>query len=157
MALKPSAMRRGDVEMWRVLDVRLPGDRQRQHEGVQAQHVQQRGQPDLVQHHEADQHEPAGQHVRDVEGQAVDHGWAALLTVIECAATMPEHVPPHHIPRETNSSSTPSRPSISAAPRKLGTRNTRIFATDISATPSATPPTAIFASQAAAPIASGTG
>ena len=130
IALKPSAMRRGDIEMRGVLDVRLPGDRAGQHEGVQRQHVQQRVQPVLVQHHEADQHQAAGQHMRDVEGQAV-----------------------HHIPCDTNSSSTPSNPSISAAPRKFGTRNTRILAIDISNTPSNTPATASFASQVTRPIA----
>ena len=34
--------RRGDVEMRRVLDVGLPGDRQRQHDGVQREDVEQR-------------------------------------------------------------------------------------------------------------------
>ena len=38
--------------------------------------------------------------------------------------------PRHHRLRETNSSSVPSRPSISAAPRNSGTRNTRILAID---------------------------
>ena len=47
--------------------------------------------------------------------------------------------PVHHMPLETNSSSVPSRPSISAAPRKSGTRNTRILAIDVSNTPSSTP------------------
>ena len=48
----------GDVEMRRVLDMRLPGDRQRQHEGVQPQHIQQAVRRILVQHQEADQHQP---------------------------------------------------------------------------------------------------
>ena len=48
----------------------------------------------------------------------------------------------HHMPRETNSSRTPSRPSISAAPRKFGTRNTRILAIEVSKTPSAAAPSA---------------
>ncbi len=104
-----------------MLDVRLPGDRGGQNKRVQRQHVDQRIKPILVQHGETDQHQPAGEHVRDIEGEAV-----------------------HHMPPETNSSSTPSRPSISAAPRKLGTRNTRILAIDISNTPSSTPATASF-------------
>ena len=116
--------------MRRVLDMGLPGQGERQHEGVQRQHVEQRIQPILVQHHEADQHQASGQHMRDVEVQAE-----------------------HHMPRETNSSSTPSKPSISAAPRKFGTRNTRILAIDSSNTPSNTPATASFASQVTKPIA----
>ena len=119
IALNPSAMRRGDVEMRRVLDLRLPGHRQRQDQRMQRQHVDQRIQPVLVQHHEAGQHQPAGQHVGDIEGETV-----------------------RHMPPDTNSSSTPSRPSISAAPRKFGTRNTRILAIDISNTPSSVPATA---------------
>ena len=32
----------GDIEMRRVLDMGLPGDRQRQHEGVQREDIEQR-------------------------------------------------------------------------------------------------------------------
>ena len=101
----------GDVEMRRVLDIGLPGDGSRQHQGVERKHVEQRIEPVLVQHHEADQDQPAGQRMRDVEGEAV-HLHQKLL--------------------DTNSNSVPSRPSISAAPRNCGTRNTRIFAVAVS-------------------------
>ena len=47
----------------------------------------------------------------------------------------------HFSVRETNSSSAPRKPSISAAPTKSGTRNTRILAMLVSNTPSATPAT----------------
>src|SRR4051812_35380903 len=92
------------------------------------QNVDQGIQPVLVQHGEAGQHQRARQHVRDIEAQTV------------C-----------HMPPETNSSSTPSRLSISAAPRKLGTRNTRILAIDISNTPSSTPAAASFSRYASSP------
>ncbi len=64
----------------------------------------------------------AGEQMRDVEGEAV-----------------------HHKLRDTKSSSVPSRPSISAAPRKSGTRNTRILAIEVSNTASRKPPTASLA------------
>src|SRR3954453_15645703 len=106
---------------------------------MQPEDMQQRGQPHLIQHHEADQHQPARQRMGNVEGQAVRRDNR------------------HHIPLETNSSSTPSRPSIRAAPRKLGTRNTRIFATDVSAIARQTPPTVILTSQAPKPMTSCSG
>src|SRR5215469_2078734 len=97
---------------------------------MQRQHIDQSVQPVLVQHGEADQHQPTGEHVRHIEGEAV-----------------------RHMPPETNSSRTPSRLSISAAPRKLGTRNTRILAIDISNTPSSPPATASFTRYVARPSA----
>ena len=57
IALKHERDRRGDVEMRRVLDIGLPGDRQRQHQGVQREDVEQRVEPVLVEHHEAHQHQ----------------------------------------------------------------------------------------------------
>ena len=96
IALKPKRDRRGDVA-WRVLDMRLPGDRGGQDQRMQRQHVDERVEPVLVQHGETDQHQPAGQHMGNVEIEAV-----------------------RHMPPDTNSSSTPSRLSISAAPRKFG-------------------------------------
>ena len=63
----------GDVEMRRVLDERLPGHRQRQDKGVRPQHMQQRQQPNLIQHQETQQHQEPRQHVRDIEGNAVHH------------------------------------------------------------------------------------
>src|SRR3984957_9469526 len=110
-----------DVEMRRVLNIGLPGDGKREHEGMQCKHVEQRIKPVLVQHHEADQDKSAGQRVRDVEGEAV-HLHQKLL--------------------DTKSRSVPSKPSISAAPRNCGTRNTRIFAVAVSNTASKKPATA---------------
>ena len=60
-----------DIEMWRVLDVGLPGYRQRQHESVQGKDIEQRVEAILVEQHEAHQHQPAGQQMGDVEGEAV--------------------------------------------------------------------------------------
>ena len=109
---------RRDVEMRRVLDVGLPGDRRREHDGVQREHVEQPEHAVLVEQHEAHQHQAAGQHVRDVERR-----------------------PAHQKLRDTNSSSVPSRPSMSAMPRKSGTRNTRILAIEVSNSTSRKPPT----------------
>ena len=64
-------MRGGDVEMRRVLDVGLPGDRQRKHQRLESEHVQQRIEPVLIEQHEADQNEPAGEEMRDVEIEPV--------------------------------------------------------------------------------------
>ena len=111
--------RRGDVEVRRILDIGLPGDRQRQHQRMQREDVEQRVEPVLVELHEAHQHQRAGQHMRDVEGEAA-----------------------HQRLRETNSRSVASRPSISAAPRNSGTRNTRILAIEVSNSASRKPPTA---------------
>ena len=61
--------RRRDVEMRRILDVRLPGDRQREHDRVQREDVEQPEHAVLIEQHEADQHQAAGQHMRDIEGQ----------------------------------------------------------------------------------------
>src|SRR6476620_3078514 len=95
---------------------------------MQRQHIDQGVQPVLVQHREADQHQETGQHVRDVEGET------------GC-----------YMPSDTKRSSTPSRASMSAAPRKLGTRKIRILAIDISNTPSRTLATASFSKYAIAP------
>ena len=114
---------RRDVEMRRVLDVGLPGDRQGQHEGVQGKGVEQRVEPVLRDQQEADQHQPAGEQMGDVEGEAV-----LIYSVLD-----------------TNSSSVPSRPSISAAPTKSGRRKTRILAIDVSNSASSTPATASLA------------
>ena len=113
--------RGGDVQVRRMLDMRLPGDRERDHQRVQREIVHQAGHAVLVEQHEAHQHETAGQQVRDVEGEAV-----------------------HQPARVTNSSSVARKPSISAAPRKSGTRNTRIFAIAVSNTASTKPPAASF-------------
>ncbi len=99
-----------------LLDMRLPGDGKAQDHGMQREHVQEAVKPILVQKHQADQHQATGQQMRNVEGEAV-----------------------HHKLRVTNSSSVPSSPNISAAPRNSGTRKTRILAIDVSNTASATP------------------
>ena len=112
--------RRGDVEMRRVLDIGLPGHRERQHQGMQREHVEQRVEPVLVELQEAHQHQRAGQQMGDVEDQAR----ASRGSVKRTAA------------------GSPSRPSISAAPRNSGTRNTRILAIDVSNSASRNPPTA---------------
>src|SRR5205085_9788700 len=101
----------GDVEMRRVLDEGLPGDREREYQGVKREDVEQRIKPILVQHHETDEDQSTGQCMRDVEGEAV-HLHQKLL--------------------DTNSSSVPSKASMSAAPRNCGTRKTRIFAVAVS-------------------------
>src|SRR5580704_3744396 len=109
--LEDKRNRSGHIKMRRVLDEGLPGNGKREHECVQREDVEQRVQPVLVQHHEADQDQPTGQRMRDVKGEAV-HLHQKLL--------------------DTNRSRVPSRPSISAAPRNCGTRNTRIFAVAVS-------------------------
>src|SRR5207302_7925111 len=113
--------RRREVKMRGVLDIGLPGHGKRENQGMERKHVEQRIKPVLVQHHEADQDERACERMRDVEGEAV-HLHQKLL--------------------DTNSSSVPSRPSISAAPRNCGTRKTRIFAVAVSNSASEKPATA---------------
>ena len=112
----------GDVEMVGVLHVGLPGDRERQHDRLQGEHVEQRVEAVLVEQQEAHQHQAAGEQVRDVEGEAL-----------------------HFSVLDTNRSSAPKKPSISAAPTKSGTRKTRILAMLVSNTPSATPAASSFA------------
>lgn len=94
----------------------LPGHGGREHQRVSGEHVDQSGQAVLVELHEAEQHEGAGEEVRDVETQVA-----------------------HQNSLDTNSSSVPSSPSITAAPRKSGTRNTRIFAIAVSKSASRVP------------------
>ena len=106
----------GHIEMVGVLHVGLPGDRQRQHDRLQREDVEQRVKAVLIEQHEADQHQAARQQMRDVEGEAL-----------------------HFRVLETNNSSAPRKPSIRAAPTKSGTRKTRILAMLVSNTPSATP------------------
>ena len=105
-----------------MLDVRLPCHRQRDDERVQREDVEQAEHPVLVQQHEADEHQPAGEQMGHVQCEAV-----------------------HHTLCETNRSSAASRPSMSAAPRKSETRKTRIFAVTVSKTASRNPPTASLA------------
>src|SRR6185312_10755519 len=108
-------------EIRRVLDTRLPGNRQRQQQGVQRQRVDQRQKPVLVEHHEADEDEATSQHVGDVQRDLR-----------------------HHSPPDTNNNSVPSKPSISAIPSRLGTRKTRILAIEVSRVASSRLATMIF-------------
>src|SRR5271165_468237 len=113
---------RRHVEMAGVLHIGLPGDRERQHDGLKREDIEQRIEPGLIKQHEADQHQSAGQKMRDSEREA--HHFRVL---------------------DTKRSSAPRNPSIRAAPTKSGTRKTRILAILVSNTPSATPATASFA------------
>src|SRR5260370_28605102 len=107
--LKDERNCRGHVEVRRILDIGLPRHRERQHQRMQREHVEQRIEPVLIELEKAHQHQRTCEQVSDVERQAA-----------------------HHRLRETNSRSVASRPSISAAPRNSGTRNTRILAIDVS-------------------------
>ena len=114
--------RGGDEKVRRVLDVGLPGDREGEQKSVQREDVQKRVEAALIEHGEADEHEAAGQEVRDVEGEIVDH---RLCT--------------------TKRSRLASSPSMKAAPRNSGTRKTRILAIAVSNRLRRTAPTASFA------------
>ena len=81
--------------------------------------VEQRVEPVLIEQHEAHQHQTAGEQMGDVEVEGA-----------------------HQKPFDTNRRRVPSKPSISAAPRNSGTRNTRILAIEVSKTASSAPPTA---------------
>src|SRR5215471_19597380 len=120
--LEDKRNRRGYVKVRCVLDEGLPSDRERQHQGMEREHVEQRVEAVLIELEEAHQHQRARQQVSDVEGQAA-----------------------HHRLRETNRRSVASRPSISAAPRNSGTRNTRILAIDVSNSASSVPATVSLA------------
>ena len=67
----------------RILDQRLPGDRQRQRDRLQREHVEHRGDAVLVQQHEAQHQHAAGEEMRDVEGQ-------------RCASEAPRHEQQEH-------------------------------------------------------------
>src|SRR5438552_6105925 len=111
--------RGSDVKMRRILDVRLPRHRHRDHEGVQGEEVEQAEHAVLVEQQETHQHQAAGEQMRDIEGEPV-----------------------HQPPRETKRSRAARRPSMSAAPRNSETRKTRILAMTVSNTASTNPPTA---------------
>ena len=108
--------RGGDVEMRRVLNISLPGDRKREHERMQRENMEERREAVLIELHEAHEHEGAREKMRDIE--------------IEAA---------HQRLRDTNRRRVASRPSIKAPPRNSGTRKTRIFAIDISKAASRNP------------------
>src|SRR5262249_17818842 len=111
-----------DVEMRRVLDIGLPGNRERDDEGMQREGVKEAEHAVLVEQHEAHQDEPSGKEMRDIEDEPV-----------------------HQRLRETKSRSVPSSPSMSATPMKLGSRKTRILAMVVSNTARRAPPTASLA------------
>src|SRR5258708_16871575 len=83
----------------------------------------------LVQEHEAHQDQAPGEEVRNIECQLV-----------------------HQVTRDTKSSSAARKPSIRAAPRKSGTRKTRIFAMAVSNTASRKPPAASFITYRPTPV-----
>src|SRR6185369_12653184 len=114
--------RGGDIQVRRVLNIGLPRHRYRDHERVHGEQVDEAEHAVLIKQHEADENQAAGEQVCNIQRKAI-----------------------HYIPRETNSSSAASRPSISAAPRKSETRNTRILATAVSKTANMNPPIASLA------------
>src|SRR5437763_17193740 len=95
---------------------------------MQGEDIEQRVEAVLVKLQEAHQHQRAGEQMGDVEGQTA-----------------------HHRLRDTNRSSVAKSPSISAAPRNSGTRNTRIFAIDVSNKASRNPPAASLPRNASTP------
>jgi len=109
----------GDIEMRRLLNVGLPRHGERDDERMQREDIDEGKDAVLVQQHEADEHEAAGEEVGDVQFQMA-----------------------HYTLRETNRSNAASKPSIRATPRKSETRNTRILAVTVSKTASRKPPTA---------------
>src|SRR5260370_16365241 len=115
--LKDERNCRGHVEVRRILDIGLPRHRERQHQRMQREHVEQRIEPVLIELEKAHQHQRTCEQVSDVERQAA-----------------------HHRLRETNSRSVASKPTIRAPPRNSGTRNTRIFAIEVSNVPNSAPP-----------------
>src|SRR5512132_1038875 len=99
-----------------ILYERLPGDGERENDGMRRENVEQRIHPILVEQHQAEQDQPTGQKARNIVRQSR-----------------------HHRPRLTNRSSMASRPSITPAPRNSATRNTRILATTVSNSASRAP------------------
>ena len=54
-----------------VLNVRLPSHRKREHASVDRKHIQKGIEPILIQKHEADQHEAAGQQVSNIKRETL--------------------------------------------------------------------------------------
>ena len=108
--------------MWGILNIGLPGNREREGDGLGGEDIDQGSEAILVEHQEADEDESAGKQVGDIE-------WKAA------------HLSP---PRDTNSSSTPRIPIMKAALRKAETRNTRILAMAVSKSASRTAAMAIL-------------
>jgi hypothetical protein len=57
--------------MGRALDISLPSDGERQHNGVKGIYVKERIEAILIEQQEAYQHEPASQKMGDIECQTV--------------------------------------------------------------------------------------
>src|SRR5262249_50703657 len=124
-ALEDERQRCGEEEMRRPLDVRLPGYREGEDHGMQREHIEERIHAVLVEEEKTDEHEPAGEEMRGVEREGAQ--------------------PHHRTLRVTNRRSTARTPSISPAPRKSGTRKTRILAMVVSKKPRRAPPAASLA------------
>src|SRR5260370_7424558 len=122
--------RRCHEKVRRGLDVGLPGHRQRENDGLQREDVEKRVEAVLIEQHEADEHEAAGEQMGKIE-----------------AETLHQRLP------ETKRSKTARNPSISATPTKSGTRKTRILAIVVSNSASSAPATASLTIYASTPIA----
>ena len=99
----------GNEEMWRVLQIGLPADAERQDARVDRKEIKQCEHAILIQQHEAHEDQGARQEMGDI---AIERS--------------------HRDTRETNSMIVPRSPSMSATPRNSGTRNTRILAVAVS-------------------------
>src|SRR6516165_10909274 len=120
--LEDQRNRRGNVQMRRILNQRLPGDRRRQHHGMERVNIKKRIEPVLIKFEQTHQDQRSSKQMRDIEVDAV-----------------------HQKLPDTKRSSVANNPSISAAPRNSGTRNTRILAIEVSNSAISTPPTASLA------------
>jgi hypothetical protein len=89
--------RRRHHQMRCVLQVGLPGHRQRQHDGLQRKHPDHREDADLVEQQQAQHQHSARQKVCDIEAERA-----------------------HQKPRDTNSRNTASAAAANALPRKIG-------------------------------------
>ena len=115
-ALNSSAIAAVTIKVRRTLNVRLPANGEAETHRMQGENVEETIEAILIKEDQTDQHQAAGQQMRDIEGEAV-----------------------HQTLRVTNSNNVPSSPSINATPRNSGTRNTRILATVVSKTARRTP------------------
>ena len=59
----------GEIELGRVLNPRLPRDRERQHRRLKREDVEQRVKPVLVKQHQADEDDAAGEQMGNVESE----------------------------------------------------------------------------------------
>src|SRR5689334_14275737 len=98
---------------------------------MQGVNVEKRIEAVLIKFKQTDQDQRPCQQMRDIEAEPV-----------------------HQKLPDTKRSSVANNPSISAAPRNSGTRNTRILAIDVSNSANSMPPTASFATYVTVPSAS---